>query len=185
MEQWQDFKSRFEPLNLQYAQQMADDSPAKRAQAITGSMANTQSTMAAGNAALTKQATGAGINPNSGRFMGLKSNYAGEMGGAAGTGAVGANDAVEGRKWAGVTKAMRMGRGQASQSVAGLTSSAYLEAQAQALKERTNDTISANNANMHGNLAGMAVGGAAYGYRQRNQPGGVQAYVPHRTDGLH
>lgn len=164
MDQWEDYKSRFLPLEKSFAARMMDDSPAKRNQVVSGAMANVQDAMAKGNEAMTKRATGAGINPNSGRVMGIGAEYAGTMGKSAAIGAVGADDSVTGGRWAGMTKSMRMGRGQASQSIAGLTSSAYLAEQAKALESQTDNYIKSSNYGMYGGLVGTAVGAGMYNF---------------------
>ena len=130
-------------------------------------MANVQDAMATTNAGVNRNLAAAGVNPNSGRGLALTSNISNKMGSSAALGTVGANDAATGRHWSGMVKSMNLGKGQASQSVAGLTSSAVLRSQANALKEQTNDAIKASNYNMYGNIAGMMAGAGMYYYGNR------------------
>ena len=173
MEQWTDYKTRFKPLEKQYAADMMNVSEADRSKAIAGSMANVQKNSSQGFDTLMRQSGAAGVNPASGKSMGLVSDFGNKMGTAAGTGVAGANDAIEGRRWAGITKSMRMGRGQAAESVAGLTTSAQLRMQNEALKTQTENAIKSSNYNLYGNLAGMGAGAGMYyaggrGYRDPN-----------------
>jgi len=183
MEQWNDYKSRFQPLEHRYATDMANVSQAERDKAVAGSMANVQKNASQGVNALMEQSGAAGVNPGSGKSMGLVSSFSDKMAAAGGAGAAGANDAVAGRQWAGITKSMRQGRGQASGSVAGITASAQLSAQNDALKSKVNDAIKSSNYNLYGNLAGMAAGAGMYYYGGRDNsriPGSssYDSYIP-------
>ena len=172
MDQWNNYKTRFKPLEKRYATDQMSASREAKDKVVLGSMANVQKSAGEGFSTLMANGAGAGINPNSGKMLGLTSKFGAGMASAAGSGAAGANDAVSGQKWAGTAKAMRMGRGQASSSIAGLTASEQLRAQSEALRERTNASIQSSNYSMYGNLAGMAAGAGMYygGNRTPKEP---------------
>jgi len=166
--QWQDYKSRFQPLEHLYATRLTADRPAEKSRAISGAVANAQNKAAELSGGITKGLGVAGLSPSSGRSIGAKGAMYRSLGTAAGAGAGGADVAIGNKKAAGVAQAVKMGRGMQQNSIAGLTSSAIAQSQNNAIEDLTKRKIASSNWGLLGNLAGLGLGYASYKYGNRD-----------------
>ncbi len=146
-EQWNDYKSRFVPLEEANAARARAKLPGEHERAIGKSVADTYSQRG-------EQIRG--INPNSGRIAGIG------VADAAGRSAAFGERAQTGEDFARKLNAIQTGKGLSASSIAGLSSSAQIQARNEALRDETKAAISQNNASMYGSLAGMGAGAGMY-----------------------
>jgi len=170
-EQWADYKQRYQPIEYSYASKLVSDRPGEKARAIAGSVANAQDMASNLSKGIDNSLGVAGISPSSMRSIGAKNDMRGELGGKAGLAAGSSDLAMGDKRMSGILQAIRQGRGMASSSISGLTSSAISKAQNDALEQEVKNSISNSNWGLAGTVAG-ALGGAALrnygGYQDPN-----------------
>ena len=153
-EQWNEYKRRFVPLEEANAARAMAKLPGEHERAIGKSVADTYSQ----NGSQIR-----GLNPNTGRIANLG------VADMAGRSAAFGERAQTGEDYARKLNAIQTGKGLSASSIAGLSSSAQIQARNEALREETKAAISQNNASMYGSLAGMATGAGMY-YMANRKP---------------
>jgi len=178
-QQWQDYKTRFQPLEKLYTAELVADKPGERVKAISASAAEGQGGAAGAADAMRKGMGAAGLTPSSTRSIAAMNSMYNDMGAATGGAASGADLAIGDKRARGILQAVAQGRGIQQDSIANQTSSAISQAQNQYLYDKTKGAISSSNWGLLGNLAGMGMGYASY--KMGGAPGGGTTYSPPRT----
>ena len=151
MQQWMDYKKRFQPLERKFVKELTNE---KYRRGIKLGQANAGASQAVDKAlsAQRTRALAAGINPNSGKFASL--TQSGARGAAVGKTMAGMSNQIKADRVSNLGSAIQVGRGIKSIGTAGYKDSARLGlSQAMATAELNNFQD-----NALGNVAGTAAG---------------------------
>lgn len=158
-EQWQDYQSRYVPLEKHYAEQL-DRIPDQRPLATGAAAADTAQAYDGAMGEARGAQFAAGVNPNSGRsVMGL-ADATGKRAAATAGATTSADQTTDDRYWGGQSQLMALGQGQSQQANLGYRATAGLDS-AGAVSQASADALRDES---RWNAIGTAVGvGGRYG----------------------
>ena len=169
--QWQDYLENYRPLENAYMDDVDRMNTSQQYNQVAGLAAvPVESEFSTAVADTSRAMVGAGINPNSGAFKSQMSKLDRSKSSAKADSISQAQLGQQNRYVGGIQNIVRMGQGQSTQSVQGLSDVASMSGQ----KAYNDARISISNSQDNAQLGGAVIGaGTRYGLQQTSDDGGI------------
>ncbi|KAA6179147.1 hypothetical protein F3K50_03310 [Pseudomonas marginalis] len=171
-DKWNYAQSELAPVENAYMKRVDNmDSGGSMAYVRGKANAGTQKALSSGLGQVTQGLTQqAGLNPNSGRFVGTQADLAASVGAGGGDTMARAQFEQKAQKAGGLTSLAAIGQGQSGQAQAGLNTVASQAAQDAQSAAFTNFNRKSANLQLAGTALGAVAGGASYGLNNMRSP---------------